>query len=107
MRELGFDVVEAGNGREGLEKLAQGAQPDVVLLDWNMPEMNGYEFLCAFRKDPAHANIPLMMVTTETEIEQMTTALAAGANEYVMKPFSKEVIAEKLQLLGLEGIVHA
>jgi two-component system, chemotaxis family, chemotaxis protein CheY len=102
LRQLGFNVVDAGNGLEGLQRLAENGTPDVVLLDWNMPEMNGYEFLCAVRKKSEYDKMPIMMVTTETEAEQITTALAAGANEYVMKPFSKEVMSEKLQLLGLE-----
>jgi two-component system, chemotaxis family, chemotaxis protein CheY len=102
LRQLGFDVVDAGNGLEGLQRLAESGTPDVVLLDWNMPEMNGYEFLCAVRKKNEYDKMPIMMVTTETEAEQIATALAAGANEYVMKPFSKEVVSEKLQLLGLD-----
>jgi two-component system, chemotaxis family, chemotaxis protein CheY len=106
LRQLGFDVVDAGNGLEGLQRLTENGTPDVVLLDWNMPEMNGYEFLCAVRKKNEYDKMPIMMVTTETEAEQITTALAAGANEYVMKPFSKEVMSEKLQLLGL-GLMAA
>ncbi len=101
LRQLGFDVADAGNGVEGLKRLTEAGAPDIVLLDWNMPEMNGYEFLCAVRKKDEYQKMPIMMVTTETEAEQITTALTAGANEYVMKPFSKEVIAEKLQLLGV------
>src|SRR2546423_12834075 len=101
LRGLGFEVLDAGNGCEGLERLEQGGMPDVVLLDWNMPEMNGYEFLCAVRAEQKYQQVPIMMVTTETEAEQITTALAAGANEYVMKPFTKDVIAEKLRILGL------
>ena len=99
--QLGWAVAEAGNGREALERLKQGARPDVVLVDWNMPEMNGLEFIQSVRADDRFRDLPLMMVTTETEMEHMATALAAGANEYVMKPFGKEAIAEKLQLLGL------
>lgn len=101
MRELGYEVYDASNGREALARLEQIEMPDVVLLDWNMPEMNGYEFLCAFRAQEKYNDVRVMMVTTETEAEQIGTALAAGANEYVMKPFSKDVIADKLQLLGV------
>ena len=101
LRELGFEILEAANGRDGLARLDQAGAPEVILLDWNMPEMNGYEFLCAVRADARFQSVPVMMVTTETEMEQMSAALTAGANEYVMKPFSKEVIAEKLQILGV------
>ncbi len=96
----GFQVMEATNGREGLERLrAQGAV-DLVLLDWNMPEMNGIELLSLMRAEPAYSNVCVMMVTTETEIPEISRALNAGANEYVMKPFTPEIIEEKLQLLG-------
>jgi two-component system chemotaxis response regulator CheY len=101
LRQLGFEVSEAANGREGLAQLENGQAPSVVLVDWNMPEMNGLEFIKQVRSDSRYQSVPLMMVTTETEMEQMAAALAAGANEYVMKPFGKEMIADKLQLLGI------
>jgi two-component system, chemotaxis family, chemotaxis protein CheY len=102
LSQLGWEVISAGNGREALE-LVQGRDNDVglVLVDWNMPEMNGLEFVKAFRADPKFTQVPLMMVTTETEIDQMVRALEAGANEYVMKPFTEEVIADKLRILGV------
>ncbi|MFN8545614.1 MAG: response regulator [Candidatus Binatia bacterium] len=102
LREVGFEVVEAGNGREGLERLKEG-RPDVILVDWNMPEMNGFEFVVAVRAQSAWDDVPLMMVTTETETEQMARALEAGANEYVMKPFSRDALLEKLAVLGVVG----
>jgi two-component system chemotaxis response regulator CheY len=71
------------------------------MVDWNMPEMDGIELVEAVRKDSALKDVCLMMVTTESEISQVERALALGANEYVMKPFTKDVIMEKLQLLGL------
>jgi two-component system, chemotaxis family, chemotaxis protein CheY len=101
MKELGYEVLEAGQGLEGLAQLeAHGAQ-DIVLVDWNMPEMNGLEFIKAARAIPAYADMPIMMVTTETEMEKMAQAFVAGVNEYVMKPFDKTIILEKLQLLGI------
>ena len=101
LNDVGFEVFEAADGLEALKRLKEIAQPDVLLVDWNMPEMNGYDLICAVRRDHLYDKVPLMMVTSETEVGQMAKALAAGANEYVMKPFTKDVIAEKLALLGV------
>lgn len=101
LRQLGFTVAEAGNGREGLDRLEHAERPDVVLVDWNMPEMNGLEFVRAVRADERLADVPLMMVTSEADLEHVAAALEAGANEYVMKPFSRECIADKLAILGV------
>ena len=101
LRELRFDVIEAAHGREGLEKLRQLGAPDVVLVDWNMPEMNGLDFVRAVRQDAVYDQVRLLVVTTETEITNVARALEAGANEYVMKPFTKEVLLDKLQLVGV------
>lgn len=98
---FGFEVVEATDGVDALRRLKEIGQADVLLVDWNMPEMNGYDLICAIRGDRQYDKVPLMMVTSETEMGQMAKALEAGANEYVMKPFTKEVIAEKLALLGV------
>lgn len=99
--EFGFEVKEAGNGKEAVELLQQIGPLDLALVDWNMPEMNGLEFVQAVRADHAYDAMRLMMVTTETEAEQIVRALEAGANEYVMKPFTKDVIAGKLELLQI------
>ena len=99
----GLIHLAAGNGREGLERLRQLERADVALVDWNMPEMNGFEFVRAVRADPAYRDLRLVMVTTETEASQVMSALEAGANEYVMKPFNRDVIVEKLSLLGLNS----
>ena len=101
LKEIGFEVSEAGHGREALERLKEIGTPDLALVDWNMPEMNGFEFVRAVRADHAYDSMRLMMVTTETEMEQVAKALEAGANEYVMKPFTKDVILEKLDFLGI------
>ena len=101
MRELDFEVLEAANGFEALAQLDEHGSPDIVLVDWNMPEMNGLQFIKQVRANPAYFDLPLMMVTTETEMERMATAFMAGVNEYVMKPFDKQTILEKLQLLGI------
>jgi two-component system chemotaxis response regulator CheY len=94
-------VVEAGNGLEALERLAEMTDPDLVLVDWNMPEMNGVDFVRSVRAKRAYDNLPLVMVTTNTELVHVAEALEAGANEYVMKPFTLDIIREKLGLLGL------
>jgi two-component system chemotaxis response regulator CheY len=101
LTELGFEVDEAANGQEGLALLDAGLAPELVLLDWNMPEMSGIEFLVAVRQPPYSCTARIVMVTTETEVPQMVRALEAGADEYIMKPFTRDSIAEKLQLLGL------
>lgn len=101
LRGLGFETIEAGNGQEGLERLEEFPEITLVLVDWNMPVMDGLEFIQTIRSQPALNHIRLVMVTTETESEQVARALAAGANEYVMKPFTKDVLAAKLSLLNI------
>jgi two-component system chemotaxis response regulator CheY len=102
LNRFGYEVCSAANGREALDMIGQqDLALSVILVDWNMPEMNGLDFVKTIRADPRYREVPLMMVTTETEIEQMYRALEAGANEYVMKPFTDEVIADKLRLLGV------
>jgi two-component system chemotaxis response regulator CheY len=102
VRELGFEVSEAENGRVGLETLTGMDPPaEVVLVDWNMPEMNGLEFVSQVRADGRWKGVKLMMVTSVTEADQMVKALTAGADEYIMKPFTKEVLHDKLRLLGI------
>ena len=102
LRELGYEVREAGDGREALKVMAvERTAVDLVLTDWNMPEMNGLELLKQLRRDPELAALIVIMVTTEAEVGQMVSALEAGANEYVMKPFTKDILLEKLALTGL------
>jgi two-component system, chemotaxis family, chemotaxis protein CheY len=95
----GFEVVEAKNGREGLECVRE-QQIDLVLLDWNMPVMNGLELLQHIRSEPGLGSPCVMMVTSENDLREVSQALETGANEYVMKPFSPEIILDKLNLLG-------
>jgi len=102
LSELGYEVCQAANGKEALVLAErEGGTLSLILVDWNMPEMNGLEFIKHFRADSRFSSVPLMMVTTETEIQQVGLALEAGANEYVMKPFTKEIIADKLRLMGV------
>jgi two-component system chemotaxis response regulator CheY len=102
LRELGFTVEEAQNGQEALARLHADGSTDLVLLDWNMPGMDGCEVLSLIRSEPRYKNVRVMMVTTESEMSQVAVALEAGANEYLMKPFDRESLLEKLVLLGLD-----
>ncbi len=104
LRELGFEILEAGNGREALDTLAANQGVDLALIDWNMPEMNGYELVCALRKNPAYDQMRITMVTSETELGHVQLALEAGASEYLMKPFTRESLVEKLTILGLVAV---
>jgi two-component system, chemotaxis family, chemotaxis protein CheY len=102
LKQLGYEVQEAANGREALEVIEAGnSGVKLVLADWNMPEINGLDLLKRLRQNPALSSLAVVMVTTETEIEQIAEAMEAGANEYVMKPFTQDILAEKLQLAGI------
>jgi two-component system chemotaxis response regulator CheY len=101
LTDLGFEVVEAGDGQQGLDALADGPVPQLACVDWNMPVMDGLTFITRVRAVPAWRDITLMMVTTESEHAQIVRALAAGAHEYLIKPFTAQAMAEKLELLGL------
>ena len=102
---LGFEVREAGNGRDALDQLwTEDLHPQLALIDWNMPEMNGLEFVVAVRKQKHLRQMTLMMVTTESEHGQIVRALAAGAHEYVIKPFTAEAITEKIAYMGLADV---
>ncbi len=101
VKGLGFEVLEAGNGREGLEQLQSRGMVDISLVDWNMPDMNGIEFIRAVRAQDQYNAMKVMVITTQTEIDHITKALESGANEYLMKPFTRDALLEKLQMLGI------
>lgn len=101
LKKHGFEVVEARHGVDALSVLATAGVFNLILIDWNMPEMDGFELLRRLRSQPSHAATKIMMVTTETGMQQMSEALAAGANDYIMKPFTFDVVSDKLQLIGL------
>jgi two-component system chemotaxis response regulator CheY len=103
LTELGIEVVEAGDGREGLEQLHRAADLELILVDWNMPVMNGLDFIKAVRSDRFYDPVRIMMVTTETEQGQLIRALEAGADEYLMKPFTSDILVAKLSLLDVLG----
>src|SRR5579875_3904761 len=93
---LGFETVEAGDGQQALDVLANGPVPDLACVDWNMPVMDGLTFVSRVRAEPKWRSITLMMVTTESEYTRVVRALAAGAHEYLMKPFTDAALIEKL-----------
>ena len=98
--DLGHDVVEASDGAEALEAVRTEGPFALALVDWNMPVLNGYEFVCRVRSQPANASMKLVMVTTEVETSQVCKAIEAGANEYVMKPFTRDILREKLEMVA-------
>jgi two-component system chemotaxis response regulator CheY len=99
--DAGFEVVEAADGQEALDQMTLNDDITLCCIDWNMPVMSGFEFVVEVRKHVQWRDVTLMMITTEGEQGQIVRALAAGAHEYVIKPFTPEVILDKLQFLGL------
>lgn len=97
LKSIGYEVADAGNGREGLQRVNELGPLNLILVDWNMPEMNGLDFVRALRSRREYDQVRVMMVTTETEMTRMAEALQQGANEYVMKPFTRDVILQKLE----------
>ena len=99
LEDLGFGVAEAGDGAEGLA-WCRGAMPDVVLLDWNMPGMDGLEFLKRLREEPGGAAPKVVFCSVENDLDRIREVLDAGADEYIMKPFDGDIVASKLALAG-------
>ena len=103
-QQMAFATFEAVDGREALDTLIKNdpREPfDVALVDWDMPRMNGLEFIQAVRRNRDFAHLKLMMVTTQDAQERVLQALQAGADDFLMKPVTKELLADKLQILGL------
>ncbi|MDR0307304.1 MAG: response regulator [Chitinispirillales bacterium] len=92
------DILEAGDGQEALEKLKANMPVDLVLLDWNMPVMDGITFLKTARADAAFKDVKIIMCTSESEKSRVVEALKSGANNYIIKPFTPEALKEKLGL---------
>jgi two-component system, chemotaxis family, chemotaxis protein CheY len=107
LADLGLETAEAGDGQEALDLLEGGLEVDLACIDWNMPVMDGLELVTRVRANRAWRNISLVMITTESEQSQIVRALAAGAHEYVIKPFTPDAIREKLALLGLVELEQA
>ncbi|MBF0101024.1 MAG: response regulator [Desulfobacterales bacterium] len=106
MEVIQAEFLEAENGLKALEVLASvDGKVDVILLDWQMPEMDGYEFLTTIKKDKRYRSIPVIMLTTISQKEKMIDAIRAGAKQYITKPFTEEgLIIKILQTLGVESI---
>ncbi len=100
LEELEFEITEAEDGEKALEA-CKSAMPTAVLLDWNMPVMDGYEFLTNLRRLPGGEVPKVVFCTTENGMDHISRALHAGANEYIMKPFDKEIVAAKFREVGL------
>ena len=97
LRNLGFtSIVEAADGKEAVALLQEGRSADLVISDWNMPNMDGLELLKNVRSDPQLKDIPVLMVTAEAEKEKVVAAIQAGVNNYIVKPFTGEVLKEKI-----------
>ncbi len=100
LEELDFEIAEAVDGQNALDQ-CQNAMPDVVLLDWNMPVMNGIDFLRALRLSAGGEQPVVVFCTTETDMDHIREAISAGANEYIMKPFDSDIIQTKFAQAGL------
>ena len=100
LQELGFSTAEAEDGQKALE-YCQGQLPDAVLLDWNMPIMNGLEFLKELRRLPGGQKPVVVFCSTENDIDHIQEAITEGANEYIMKPFDSEILQTKFTQVGL------
>ncbi len=95
-----FRTIEATDGREALDVCSE-AMPDGILLDWNMPVMDGFDFLRALRKLPGGSKPKVVFCTTENDVSQIARAMHAGADEYIMKPFDRQIMQSKFEEIGL------
>jgi two-component system chemotaxis response regulator CheY len=100
LEDLNFRASEAENGCEALDQ-CRVLMPDVVLLDWNMPVMDGIAFLVALRQEQGGAQPKVIFCTTENDVGHITRAISAGANEYIMKPFDRDIVEAKFHEVGL------
>lgn len=103
MRELGYEVHTALSAEEAVTFLEMHEPPSLFFVDWIMPGMSGVEFVAWLRAQKPTQGTPVLMVTAQRELSQIAEALQSGANEYIMKPFSREAIEEKLKLLGIDS----
>lgn len=102
MEDFGFELMEAENGKKGIELLEENENVDLMMVDWRTPEMNGLEVVKKVRENQKYNDTKLVMVTGLTEMDEVIEALSAGANEYLMKPYTKEMVVDKLKLVGFK-----
>jgi len=100
LKQAGFETLEAGDGQAGWETLQREGAAELALVDWNMPRMSGFDFVRTVRADGRYDQMRIMMVTAQAELEEVQRVLECGADEYMMKPFNKEVVLDKLRMLG-------
>ena len=100
IEDLRFEADEAADGQQALDACRKG-MPDAVLLDWNMPVMNGIDFLRALRREPGGERPVVVFCTTENDVNHIAEAMRSGANEYIMKPFDSEIVESKFSEVGL------
>jgi len=101
LENFGFEVADTEDGASALDWLKKHGKVDVLCLDWNMPNMTGLQVVRYLRSDKNFQSMPILMCTSETELERVIEALQEGANEYIMKPFDQEAIGEKLTMMGI------
>ena len=101
MGTFGLEVLEAEDGKQALEVVRANPELDVILLDWNMPIMDGMEFLTALRAEDRQKQPIVVMCTTENDMPRIVQAMQAGANEYIMKPFTEDIIRDKFEETGV------
>ncbi len=100
LAEFSDEILEAEDGVQGLAQLRHHPSLDLILVDWDMPQMNGLEFVQAVRATPAWQDIKILMVTAHNKMEDVGQALEAGATDYLMKPMTQDMVVDKLRLLG-------
>ncbi len=107
-REMGHETIEAADGKEALAQLQAGSGIGLIMLDWNMPNMDGMQLLEALESEGTSIQKPIVvLVSTENQMEKILHAISKGASEYIMKPFTREILEEKLAILGIKSGSHA
>ena len=98
---IGFEVFEGEDGAQGLKWIGEMGKPDLITVDWDMPVMDGLAFVRSVRAEYPEEILPIIMIATANDQDHVSTALKAGVNEYLMKPFTEEMVREKLELCGI------
>jgi two-component system chemotaxis response regulator CheY len=100
LEDLSFEITEAEDGMKALD-MCRKEMPNAILLDWNMPVMDGLEFLAQLRREPGGEKPKVVFCTTENDVGHIAKAMRAGADEYIMKPFDREIVEAKFAEVGL------